>query len=622
MKLKYLLLLPVITGILLGGNQLWNWKIDARVQKSAEKKLGFDGEVSRPFNLVTDSTSTPATTTNFFGTVRPSSDASFDLGSTSLRWRNIYLAGSLLGGPASSVSSTNILATNVTTTNLAVTNQFSLPGAAFALETVNISDGAHTQTTSILSDRVGINSSTSQASLGVQGKGSLNPVLVASSSGASMLSLLTNGRFGLNSSSPIGSISLVTTASVDPIRVLTSTAGGAQILALKANGQFVVGPNSLAQAGQIAVEHQTTNNIALSFTNGSDYTAGLGRVQSGLMYVGGPNGTSLALQSHAINMMHLIGTTRNTGVNSSSPNGTLAITGFGANAALIVASSSNAYMFNVLANGNVGVNSSTPSSQFVVQGGTSTFESKIAALNGAYGSAAFTFYNDGQSGMYLNSAGQLALTGGFGGVFLALGSFAPQGANDMDLGKLGTAWRHTFTSGTVVFSGLGANVATDDFVCYSATGTLQFETANCTVSSARFKENINSLSSREMLNKVRQLRAVSFDWKEGKIPDHGINGGGKESTGFIAEEVALIDPMLVVYTNEYSPSDLAFVEKNYPKSVLYKNGKTLIPKTVDYARVSVLLSGAVQSLDERLNELENKTVIRYSFWDWFRSLFN
>lgn len=166
----------------------------------------------------------------------------------------------------------------------------------------------------------------------------------------------------------------------------------------------------------------------------------------------------------------------------------------------------------------------------------------------------------------------------------------------------------TSSSATVDFPNLGAPGVTQDLVCYTATlGRLTHQATTCTVSSARFKENIKSMSPAEMLKKVMALRAVSFDWKPGKEPDHGINGGGKESTGFIAEEVALIDPMLVVYTDEYTPEDLAFVEKNYPGAALNKDGKKLIPKTVDYARVSVYTTGAIQAQQAQIDELRAAT---------------
>ncbi|MBP6859832.1 MAG: beta-propeller fold lactonase family protein [Candidatus Magasanikbacteria bacterium] len=163
---------------------------------------------------------------------------------------------------------------------------------------------------------------------------------------------------------------------------------------------------------------------------------------------------------------------------------------------------------------------------------------------------------------------------------------------------------------TVALPGIGAPAATGDIVCYATgDGKITHQATNCTVSSARFKENIQSLSPEDLLDKVNRLRAVSFDFKPGQIPDHGLNGGGKESSGFIAEEVAQIDPMLVIYTDTYSSEDLLFDQINYPGAILYKDGKTLIPQTVDYARISVLLTGAIQDIDSRLTTYASSTAL-------------
>jgi len=198
----------------------------------------------------------------------------------------------------------------------------------------------------------------------------------------------------------------------------------------------------------------------------------------------------------------------------------------------------------------------------------------------------------------------------------------------------GTATLASVTSsGAVVdFPGIGAPIAASDFACWTSTGLgrMTHQTANCTFSTARFKKHIQSMKPEEMLEKTLALRSVSFDWVEKMVPDHGINGGGKESTGFIAEEVALIDPMLVVYTDEYTPDDLAFVEKNYPGAVLKKGDKKLIPSTVDYARVSVYTTGAIQAQQAQIDELRSLTSgvesNKQSFYErlikFFSGLFN
>lgn len=159
--------------------------------------------------------------------------------------------------------------------------------------------------------------------------------------------------------------------------------------------------------------------------------------------------------------------------------------------------------------------------------------------------------------------------------------------------------------GTITMPNLVAPSITDNVVCVdTATGRLKAQATNCVVSSARFKEHIESLSSEDLLKETLALRAVSFDWKDGHTPGEGTNGGSRVSTGFIAEEVAKIDPQLVSYTSDYTAEDLAFEEKNYPEVILHKDGKTFIPQTVDYARMSYVLSGAIQAQEKRLDNVQ------------------
>lgn len=72
-------------------------------------------------------------------------------------------------------------------------------------------------------------------------------------------------------------------------------------------------------------------------------------------------------------------------------------------------------------------------------------------------------------------------------------------------------------------------------VCFAGTGGNVL--ANCS-SSRRYKENIQPLGSG--LNLIRRLRPVTFDWKEGRVPDLGL----------IAEEVAEVEPLMVTHNTE------------------------------------------------------------------------
>jgi len=181
----------------------------------------------------------------------------------------------------------------------------------------------------------------------------------------------------------------------------------------------------------------------------------------------------------------------------------------------------------------------------------------------------------------------------------------------------------TGTGTQISFPNLGAPSVSGNIVCFvTGSGRIGQQATNCTVSSAFFKEHIESLEPKELLAKALKLRAVSFDWKPGQAPKEGTNGGGTESAGFIAEEVAMVDPQLVSYTSDFTPEQLAFDKKNYPNVILVKDGKTLLPRTVDYARVTYVLTGALQAEDDRITALEERSGQTEGIWQKIKSLFN
>jgi hypothetical protein len=163
---------------------------------------------------------------------------------------------------------------------------------------------------------------------------------------------------------------------------------------------------------------------------------------------------------------------------------------------------------------------------------------------------------------------------------------------------------------------------TSSFACLNASnGTLQKMAANCTVSSIRFKEHIDSLSDRDLMEKVLELRAVGFDYRE----ENGGKGllGTSHDEGFIAEEVALIDPYLVVWeTVPEGDEGLLEVRSLYPSVPMEKDGMWMIPKSVDYMKISVLLTGAVQDMDSRLTELESRMGILERILGFLKELFD
>ncbi|MBP8303722.1 MAG: tail fiber domain-containing protein [Phycisphaerae bacterium] len=90
-----------------------------------------------------------------------------------------------------------------------------------------------------------------------------------------------------------------------------------------------------------------------------------------------------------------------------------------------------------------------------------------------------------------------------------------------------------------------------------------------TYSSGRWKTNVQSIE--RAMDKVRQLRGVTFDWKD----------GGRHDMGLIAEEVGKVVPEVVNY--EANGGDAS---------------------SMDYSRLVALLVEALKEQDARIAELE------------------
>jgi hypothetical protein len=174
----------------------------------------------------------------------------------------------------------------------------------------------------------------------------------------------------------------------------------------------------------------------------------------------------------------------------------------------------------------------------------------------------------------------------------------------------------TYLNGTVHLPLLAAPTITDAIVCVDTNGLLRKQLSNCTVSSIRFKEHVQSLSSEKMMEEIRKLRSVEYDYSNGGLSSLGV----PHDEGFIAEEVAQVDPYLAVYeaTDEKTA---AAIEKLYPGVTFKKDGKIYTPRTVDYSKISVLYAGAFQDMDARLMKLEHRTGIIERFIEWVKSLF-
>ncbi len=124
------------------------------------------------------------------------------------------------------------------------------------------------------------------------------------------------------------------------------------------------------------------------------------------------------------------------------------------------------------------------------------------------------------------------------------------------------------SSSLVYMPGLTAPGATSDYLCFDTGGKITHQAGNCTVSSERFKHDIETWN--EGLATILELRPVTYKRNHDDV----------EELGLIAEEVDLINKHLVIY----EPSSTT-------------------PRSVDYARLVIPLISAVQSQQQQIDGL-------------------
>lgn len=164
-------------------------------------------------------------------------------------------------------------------------------------------------------------------------------------------------------------------------------------------------------------------------------------------------------------------------------------------------------------------------------------------------------------------------------------------------------WRSLSVTGTVGFDGLTAVSATQaGALCLSASKEVTNDSVACVVSSQRYKQDIQALSTKDALTQTLKLTPVSFYYKpdfNGALQtDPNFNG---EQVGFIAEDVQKVNPDLIVVDN----SSVTFEGKTTPAGT---------PQSVRYQNLTAILAGAIQ---EQQKEIDGIASSAESNWQWF-----
>lgn len=124
----------------------------------------------------------------------------------------------------------------------------------------------------------------------------------------------------------------------------------------------------------------------------------------------------------------------------------------------------------------------------------------------------------------------------FGGYFRILND-----AQGGEIFKITDAGNVTLTGTTT-----GTNA---DTLCLSAGGVILLQAAACTISQRKLKENFSDVSAEIAINDLMALKPTEFNFIQTK-PANGDNNFDRPQYGFIAEDVAEVDPKIAMYEND------------------------------------------------------------------------
>jgi hypothetical protein len=436
--------------------------------------------------------------------------------------------------------------------------------------TLEINNGVAGTRRDLIVRNLSMGTTSTSTTLTVQGEAGKNIFSIASSTGTNLLTVTQAGNVGIGTNVPWA-----------PLTVYGNTTGLSQFsLGLTSSNRWEIGRDNIS-----------TGDLVF-FSGGAEKV----RFTSG----------------------------GNLGIGSTTPTAKLAITGTaGTGDIFAIAASTNARLLTVTSAGNVGIGTTTPSEKLEVNG-YGKFDSGVKLLSsgsGLYPDAVLTngsgdFVIDaGQTAKFrllpylndiwfqnTNSSGNINFSGSSGGNLTGAINF--QNTGQINFGPAATA-RMTILSGGNVGIGsttpsskltvsgntfLGGNVTatgtlaltglslstTGNYLCIDTTTNQITSGTTCTLSSNRFKQNVQELNLG--LDTVLALRPVTFNFKQG----YGDNGT-TDQLGFVAEEANLIDPRLV-------PHD--------------KDG---LPSGFNYQNYTAVLTKAIQEQQVQINALKNAT---------------
>lgn len=222
----------------------------------------------------------------------------------------------------------------------------------------------------------------------------------------------------------------------------------------------------------------------------------------------------------------------------------------------------------------------------IVFGGTgSTQTGRISAV----GTSGLSFQSGNGSTTWatFSSSGQLSI-----------GTATPRNSALLDVNGVFNASSSVFLTGLTT----GTNA---DFLCLGAAGQVFLQASSCTISKREFKENIYDLDD-SALDEVMEFKPVQFNMKaqkdsNGNIVKNADKNFNHTQIGFIAEDVAEIDPRVTVYEQD---------ERT--------------PKSWDERKFVALLTKAVQVEQHEIESMDQTKITHKNkfgrFMDWLEGV--
>ena len=206
---------------------------------------------------------------------------------------------------------------------------------------------------------IGINNSSPLYSLDVKSSGSMNPFNVASSSGSSLFTVLANGNVGIGTNNPLGFAHFSKNQNADTNILITNNATGTS-----AYTGITIGENP-ANSQSLQLYYANTGNAAWP-SNTALLEAGYNAI-GGLVFSTQGNSPVKIFSSNK-ERLRVTGV-GNVGIGTANPTSLLSIassTATGTFGLFNIATSSS--IFSILANGNVGIGTSSPQTPLHIYG--------------------------------------------------------------------------------------------------------------------------------------------------------------------------------------------------------------------------------------------------------------